>query len=97
MPYLVCTPYSSTTVQPTQFDVTLDNQTTPITSAPQTVTGGVRLHYDVSAVAGGTHRATIKAVRLDPVWGRLESPASSPFDFTKPGSANAPTGLALEA
>ena len=95
MPFLVCTTYASGPNQPTEFEVYLDGATAPIISPAQTVTGGVRLHYDVSAVTNGNHTVTVQAVRVDALWGRLESAASAPFAFTKPSAPDVPSGIGL--
>lgn len=95
-PFLVSDNYPTTVTQPTEFEVYMDGSTTPIISPAQTVSGGVRLHYDVGAVATGNHNVTIKAVRVDVAWGRLTSVSSAPFAFTKPSTPGVATNIGLE-
>jgi hypothetical protein len=94
-PYLICDPYPTSGTQPTEFSLTVDGAAT-VTSSAQTLTDGSRrLHYDLAGIATGAHTVTYKAVLIDPYWGRLEGPASDPFDFTRPGVPAKGTGTAL--
>lgn len=95
-PYLICDVYSTTVTQPTEFEVYMDGATSPVISPAQSVTGGVRLHYDLTSISVANHSVTIKAVRVDPIWGRLVSASSVPFSFTRPGLQQTPTGTGLE-
>jgi len=52
--------------------------------------------HDLSAVAAGSHTVTLKAVKVDPVWGRQESVASAPFTFTRPAGPPPPNGLRFQ-
>ncbi len=82
-PYLVSA-LDNTVNKPTHYSVIMDG-TPEVLSPAQTVTGGVRLHYDLNGISTGTHNVSIKAVIVDAIWGRLESTAI-PFSFTKPAS-----------
>lgn len=92
--FVICDPYLTTDVQPTHFSIVMDGQppvdTPALVQADQTVI----LHYDVTNVSNGNHSMTVKAVKIDPIWGRLESPAS-PFDFIKQGISGTPSGIKL--
>lgn len=92
-PFLICDPYPTTSVQPTEFSLIVDGGSAIISPAV-TVTGGVRLHYDLAGIPTGSHTVTVKAVRIDPVWGRLES-ATTPFSFVRPAAPAAPVGIGL--
>jgi len=67
-----------------------------INSPAQAVTGGVRLHYDVSGVSTGSHTVRIRAYKNDAVWGRLESDEAV-FTFVRPASPAAPANIGLSA
>jgi hypothetical protein len=95
-PYLVCDPYTPAEVQPTEFEIYMDGAVTPTISLAQSVTGGVRCHHDLVAIATGSHRVTVKAVRVDAQWGRLTGPSSVPLDFVRPANPRIASGLALE-
>lgn len=94
-PYVISDAYPTTVTQPDGFSVSVDGGAT-VDSAPQSVAGGVRLHYDVGAVSAGSHAVTVKAYKNDAVYGRMES-AASVFTFVKPGPPAAPTGLGLSS
>ena len=95
-PFLVCDAYSTSVTQPTEFEVFMDGATVPIISPAVSVTGGVGLNYDVGGVTNGNHNVTVKAVRVDSIWGRLTSAATSPFAFAKPSTPGVPSGLSLK-
>ncbi len=67
--------------------------------APTVVTVGVVAPYtcktDVGAVAVGPHTVKVRARRVDPVWGDVDSVDTAPLPFTKPGPLAVPTGLTL--
>jgi len=86
--YVVSDPVPSTGIQPTAYTLTMDAGAT-FDVAPQSVTGGVRLRYDVTGVTNGTHNMTVKAKNM---WG---SSASVPFTFAKTVPI-AVSGIALE-
>lgn len=50
---------------------------------------------DISAVTVGTHTAVVKTVRIDPVWGRLESPPAPNFTFARPAATPTPAGMVI--
>lgn len=83
-PFLSCPPYALTGTQPTEFEIYIDGATTPIISPALIVDGKVILHHDVGSVAAGKHTVVIKAVTVDPKWGRLESIATNPFVLLRP-------------
>lgn len=91
-PYLV-SDLDNTANKPTHYSIVMDGAV-EVLSPAQTVTGGVRLHYDLNGISTGTHNASIKAVIVDAIWGRLESTAI-PFSFTKPASPAQPGNIAL--
>jgi hypothetical protein len=93
-PFVVSDPYASTVVQPTEFVVRVDGGA-DVVSPVETVTGGVRLQYDVGGVSAGSHTITVKAVRIDPIWGRLESTTVN-FTFVRPAAPTAPASIGLE-
>ncbi len=87
-PFLVCNPYPSTGTQPDYFSVVMDSGTA-VQSTPYSVTGGVELHYDLSATATGSHTASVAA--CSNTWG---CSAATPFTFTKALPA-APAGIGV--
>lgn len=89
-PFIVCDPYPTTVEQPDYFNVTLDGGAV-VQSTPQAVTGGLRLHFDLSGISNGTHNMTVAACNE---WG---CSSTVPFGFTKavPG-APANTRLSSE-
>jgi hypothetical protein len=88
-PFLVCDVYPSTDTQPTFFKITKEGGG-EVNSPPQSVTGGVRLHYDMAGTIDGVHNWTVAACND---WG---CSTATPFGFTKtlPG---APAGVKLES
>ena len=50
---------------------------------------------DLAGRAVGTYAVTATAVAIDPIWGRLESEPSAPFDFARPSLPGVPGGLML--
>lgn len=94
-PFVTSDPYPPTVTQPDGFMVTMDGGTA-VASPAQSVTGGVRLHYDVSGVSSGSHTVRLKAYRNDSVWGRLESDEAV-FTFVRPASPGAPANIGLSA
>jgi hypothetical protein len=54
-----------------------------------------RCEWSVDTVTVGAHNVTARAVKVDPVWGRLESVDAVPLAFSRPGSPGAPSGLTL--
>ena len=81
--------------RPDGYVLTIDGGS-QITSPAQAVTGGVRLHYDVSGVSTGSHTVRIKAYKNDAVWGRLES-EEAVFTFVRPAAPATPAGIGLSA
>jgi len=51
--------------------------------------------HDLTAVTVGAHSARLVAVKVDSVWGRLESAPSSPLAFSRPATPAAPSGPTL--
>ena len=82
-PFLVCDPYPTTTVQPTHFNLVIDGGTAFDVAAYKNTDNSVILYYNLSTITNGSHTITVKAVVIDPLWGRAES-ASVPFAFVKP-------------
>jgi len=81
-PYLVCDPYPSTDVQPTDFELVIDGGSVIISPAVD-VTGGKALKYDIGGVSAGSHTVSVKACKDYDVWGRACSSAVN-FTFVKP-------------
>lgn len=64
-------------------------------TAVVTISGTRLCAFDVSAVPEGAHNVRMRAVKNDPLWGRLESVPSSPLSFTRPAAPAAPAGTRL--
>lgn len=91
-PFLICDPYPSTAVQPTEFVVTISGLASPIVTPAVDVTGGKAMRLDLGPLnLSGAKTATAKARNA---WG--ESAASSPFSFTA-NTPVAPGGIGLSA
>jgi len=91
-PFLVCDPYPSTAVQPTEFVVTISGVSAPVTTPAVDVTGGKGMKLDLGPLnLTGARTVTAKAKNA---WG--ESAASLPFVFTA-GAPATLTGLGLSA
>lgn len=50
---------------------------------------------DISTLAAGTHTVTVTAIINDPVFGRRESAASAPLNFTVPALPTVPGNIRL--
>lgn len=50
---------------------------------------------DLAGLATGPHTVSATAVAVDPIWGRVESPASANFTFAVPTTPTVPSGLKL--
>lgn len=87
-PFLVSDSYPTTVVQPSYFELVFDGGS-PVQSTPETVPGGVRLHYDLASMTVGTHASTVKACNQ---WG---CSGTVPFSFSK-GVPTIPAGIKLE-
>ena len=85
-PFLICAPDTSTN-QPTYYTVAFDGGTA-VQSNAYAVTGGVEVHYDLSALANGSHTVNVQACNI---WG---CSVAVPFSFTKSIPAT-DTGLAI--
>ena len=72
---------------PTKYVMTIDGGA-QFEVDPQPVTGGVRLHYDVTGVSNGTHNMTVSAKNM---WGQS---TAVPFSFAK-AVPTAPANIAL--
>ena len=83
--FVVSDPVSSN--QPTKYVITMDGGAA-FEVDPQPVTGGVRLHYDVTGVSNGTHNMTVSAKNM---WGQS---TAVPFSFAK-AVPTAPSNIAL--
>ena len=94
-PFLACSVYAAGPNQPTEFEVYMDGATSPVISAAFPDSGGVRLNYDLATIGTGNHTVIVKAAKPSTQWGRLTSPASSPFAFERPSAPSAPTGLVI--
>jgi len=86
-PFLVCDPYPTTVTQPTYFNVVMDSGA-PVQSTPESVTGGLRLHYDLVSISNGSHSATVAACNE---WG---CSSTVPFAFVK-SAPSAPANIRL--
>lgn len=83
-PFVVCSPYVTTVIQPDEFELIIDTGTA-FRVIPETLTdGSKRLHYDVGSVTVGTHTINVKACST--LWGCSEA---VPFQFTKSVPAKA--------
>ena len=60
-----------------------------------TISGQRLCAVDVSGIAEGAHTVDAKAIKNDPLWGRLESVPSSPLAFTRPAAPAAPVSTRL--
>jgi hypothetical protein len=86
----------------TRTDVThcawyIDNQPRALQEAPKDSAGNPYCLIDVAELSAGPHVMTVAFVVQDVVWGELEGPASAPFEFARPASPDAPTGLVIRA
>lgn len=89
-PFLVCDPYPSTAVQPTEFVVTISGVANPIVTPAVDVTGGKAMRLDLGPLnLTGSKTVTAKARNA---WG--ESANSSPLAFTA-GAPSVPSGIGL--
>ena len=84
-PFLVCDPYPTTELQPTEFELNIDGGTLIISPAEALSGGGVSLKYDLQGVSVGAHTVSIRACLVDAVWGR-ECSIATPFAFTRPAA-----------
>jgi hypothetical protein len=92
-PFLVCDAYPSSGQQPTSFLVSFDGGAAIETGVQTNADGGVQLHYDLSALATGSHVVTVQAKN---VWG--VSASSVPLSFVKPATGlTVPTTPQLKA
>ena len=92
-PFLVCDSYPSTVIQPDEFEVVMDGGAV-VYSPAQTVSDGVRIHYDVGGVSTGSHTVGVKACLTDDAWGRLCSTAVN-FTFVRPSEPAVPANMRL--
>jgi hypothetical protein len=51
--------------------------------------------HDVSASPVGASIVRVKAIAVDPAWGRQESAPSDPFAYSRPASPTSPAGTRL--
>jgi len=93
-PFLESDPYPTGTNQPTHFALVIDGAASIDVPAASVAGGAVKLRFDVGHVTVGLHNTSVKAVRIDPVWGRLESIAV-PFAFTRPAPPSEVVGQKL--
>ena len=84
-------PDQTTTHCAFQFDGGAWGADTPVV----TISGQRLCAVDVSGISEGAHTVAAKAVKNDPLWGRLESVPSSPLAFTRPAAPAAPAGTRL--
>lgn len=85
-PFLVCDPQAGVT----HYEIT--GPTWVPTEHPAQADGSIRM--DVSGANVGINSLTVRACNFDSVWGEQCSEAV-PFDFTRPGRANTPSGVRL--
>lgn len=93
-PFLTCNSYPMWSDQPTHFAVVVDAKPSVDVPVLKNPDGTVMLHYDIGSVTAGTHNVNVKAVIIDPTFGRLESSAA-PFQFQKPSNPATPGNIAL--
>lgn len=93
-PFVVSDLYPAAGIQPDGFTISVDGGAV-VESPAQAVTGGVRLHFDVGGLPGGSHTITVRAFKnyAEP-WTRKESDPVN-FTFTVPVSPSAPAGIGL--
>lgn len=94
-PFVVSDP-SQDTPQPTHCGLLLDATPKVDVAVAKDSAGKAYCQFDVAGLAIGTHTFKATFVLNDPVWGRLESAVSAPFELSRPGSPNAPAGLGLK-
>lgn len=95
-PFVVSDPLDNQSVTHCQFS--LNGGTTWTTDLP--VTGTPRICYaDMQSfnIPAGNFSIIARAVIVDPIWGRLESPASLPFAGVRPAAPNRPAGTRVVA
>lgn len=69
------------------------NSGADVSSAPEAVTGGVRLKFDLVGLAVGANTITCKAQNT--LWGVTSASSSPPFFAIKPASLTAPRTLII--
>ena len=87
-PFLVSDyyPASDAATLPNGFPVTSGRVTVPGAATIQVnVAGDKRVYWDLGPLSPGTYNLSVKATKIDDIWGALES-TSVPFVFTKPAS-----------
>jgi len=92
-PYIVCTPYPSTATVPDYFSVVVDGGTA-VQSTPYATTGGVELHFDVSALAAGSHTINVSACSNTTATQAGGCSTATPFTFSKVTPV-APAGVGI--
>ena len=93
-PFVVSDPAPAAGQQPTHCGILLDSAAKVDVPVASDATGKY-CKYDVGSVSAGSHTVKATFVVIDSVWGRLESPVSAPFAFTRPVSPAAPGGFGL--
>ena len=82
MPHLISAAYTTDEVQPTEFEVTIDDGEPEVSEVQTLEDDSVRLYYDVVALeVGVSHTASIVAITEDAILGDLRSDATE-FEFT---------------
>jgi len=95
-PFLVSDPLPTLTPPITHCGVYLDTAAKVVVPVALTApTGPSICRYDLSGIASGNHTVNVTAIRIDPIWGTVESGNSSPLAFVRPGIPPAPSGLTL--
>ncbi len=87
-PFLVSDYYLASDAMglPDYFSITYGGTTiTGATTIQTNVGGDKRLYWDLGSLSPGTYDLSVKAVKVDPIWGTLES-ANVPFVLIKPAS-----------
>jgi hypothetical protein len=93
-PFVISDAYTSG-LSPTHCGLLLDAQAKVDVPVALDAQGRPYCKFDLAPVATGAHRIRATAVIIDPVWGRLESAESLPFDFSRPGAPGVPSGLLI--
>lgn len=87
-PFLVSDFYPASDAANLPSGFTITYGTTTITGAATiqvNAAGDKRVYWDLGPLAPGTYNLSVKATKIDDIWGALES-TSVPFVFTKPAS-----------
>lgn len=104
-PFIACDLDARATHSAIAFCTTINNATTPpscsqwgawSSDAPAAIVGAAKeCRHDIASAAQGQNMVVVKAIAVDPAWGRQESAPSAPFSFTRPASPAAPATIRI--